>query len=107
MIARRSFLIGAFSSVWAVGASAYAAEENAVTGKKGRIPFVPSADDADDRAFTKEVEKAAPKTDPVLRVLVHCSFIVRPQGRVSPLAIDLMGRSTGAQSRSCHGFGAM
>ncbi|MFT7759339.1 UNVERIFIED_CONTAM: hypothetical protein ODX46_25455, partial [Salmonella enterica subsp. enterica serovar Enteritidis] len=63
MLDRRSFLVGAFSSAWAVGATAFAAEEGAVD-KKDRIPFAPSADDAEDRAFTKEVEKAAPETDP-------------------------------------------
>lgn len=62
MIDRRSLLIGAFSSVCAVGATAYAAD--GVSGKQDRIPFAPSRDDADDRAFTKEVEKAAPATDP-------------------------------------------
>ena len=62
MLDRRSVLVGAFSSAWAVGATAFAAEEGAVD-KKDRIPFAPSADDAEDRAFTKEVEKAAPETD--------------------------------------------
>ena len=45
MLDRRSFLVGAFSSAWVVGASAFAAEEGAVD-KKDRIPFAPSADDA-------------------------------------------------------------
>ena len=41
MLDRRSFLVGAFSSAWVVGASAFAAEEGAVD-KKDRIPFAPA-----------------------------------------------------------------
>ncbi|OCJ11456.1 hypothetical protein A6U87_27315 [Rhizobium sp. AC44/96] len=64
MISRRSLMVGAFSSALAVGASAYAQNEDAKGEKSAKVPFAPSPDDADDRAFTKEVEKAAPNSDP-------------------------------------------
>lgn len=61
MIDRRGLLVGAFSSAFAIGARAYASEQE---GDGKEAPFAPSKDDADDVAFTREVEKASPESDP-------------------------------------------